>query len=49
MHVGDEDGGDVGEGIIHAVAIVTTQLAERPLTTVQQDGLTSTGGGGKRE
>lgn len=34
--VGDEDGGDLGQGFVHGVPVVSAQLAEGSLAAVQQ-------------
>lgn len=39
MQVRHKDGGEFGEDFIHIIAIVTTQLAERSLPTIQQQRL----------
>lgn len=36
VKVRHEDGGDVGQDLVHAVAVVTAELPERSLAAVQQ-------------
>lgn len=36
VEVGDEDGADPGQNLVHGVAVVAAELAERPLAAVQQ-------------
>lgn len=40
VHVRDEDGGDLGQGLVHAVPVVSAELTEGSLPAVQQHRLT---------
>lgn len=39
VHVRDEDGGDVGQSLVYGVTVVSAELTEGSLSTVQQEGL----------
>lgn len=49
MQVRDEDGGDVGQHGVHGVSIVSAELAEGSLATVQQQRLAQAAANRKQE
>lgn len=44
MQVGDEDGGDLGQDLVHLVSVLPAELAEGSLAAVQQQRLTGASG-----
>ena len=49
VQVRDKDGGDLGEGVVHPVPIVSAELPEGPLTAVQQQRLGRAAGGFRKQ
>lgn len=45
VHVRDEDGRDLGQNVVHVLSVVSAELPERPLATVQQHRATRAAGG----
>lgn len=45
VHVRDEDGRDLGQDVVHVLSVVSAELPERPLATVQQHRATRAAGG----
>lgn len=40
VQVRDEDGGDLRQNVVHGVSVVSAELPERSLATIQQERLT---------
>lgn len=49
VHVRDEDGGDLGQSLVHAVAVVSAQLAEGSLAAVQEERLAAAAGAPRQQ